>query len=270
MSLIVIPSALSNRLWARARARGAGSWVIVCSRRSRWVSSRGWTYRTVGTLSFGVASETKVWITWYTGGYYAKKLLVRHLVSGAPARVAITRRIGHETAGFDKRSRPVYRRQPTLCREVDQPCVVLCGAWRECQDDEAIRMPLARRSERARELVEPTHLQGVHLETQPAGRLLRVPQLPENAGFHGIPEDRDARHPGDRVLEDLQPLPAEVPCQGTHARDVAAWPPQTGHEPIPNGINVSRHDNGDRTRHLFGGPCRFWPPSDNDVDPEPV
>src|SRR5262252_10117738 len=79
MSLIVIPSALRNRLWARARARGAGSWVIVCSRRSRWVSSRGWTYRTVGTLSFGVASETKVWITWYTGGYYAKKLLVRHL-----------------------------------------------------------------------------------------------------------------------------------------------------------------------------------------------
>src|SRR5262252_7758307 len=80
MSLIVIPSALRNRLWARARARGAGSWVIVCSRRSRWVSSRGWTYRTVGTLSFGVASETKVWITWYTGGYYAKKLLVRHLI----------------------------------------------------------------------------------------------------------------------------------------------------------------------------------------------
>src|SRR5262252_1661279 len=83
MSLIVIPSALRNRLWARARARGAGSWVIVCSRRSRWVSSRGWTYRTVGTLSFGVASETKVWITWYTGRYYAKKLLVRHLVRGA-------------------------------------------------------------------------------------------------------------------------------------------------------------------------------------------
>src|SRR5215468_303846 len=83
MSLIVIPSALRNRLWARARARGAGSWVIVCSRRSRWVSSRGWTYRTVGTLSSGVASETKVWITWYTSRYYAKKLLVRHLQAWA-------------------------------------------------------------------------------------------------------------------------------------------------------------------------------------------
>src|SRR5216683_5754099 len=79
MSLIVIPSALSNRLWARARARGDVSWVIVCSRRSRCVSSRGCTYRTVGTLSCGVASETKVWITLYTSRYYAKKLLVRHL-----------------------------------------------------------------------------------------------------------------------------------------------------------------------------------------------
>src|SRR5712691_10237157 len=78
---IVIPSALSNRLWARARARGDVSWVIVCSRRSRCVSSRGCTYRTVGTLSCGVASETKVWITLYTSRYYAKKLLVRHLWS---------------------------------------------------------------------------------------------------------------------------------------------------------------------------------------------
>src|SRR5262249_51976742 len=39
--------------------------------------------------------------------------------------------------------------------------------------------------------------------------------------------------------------------------------------PIPNGINVSRHDNGDRARLLLGGPCRDWTPCDNDVNPEP-
>src|SRR6266849_6575303 len=91
ISLIVIPSALSNRLWARARARGDVSWVIVCSRRSRCVSSRGCTYRTVGTLSGGVASETKVWITLYTSRYYAKKLLVRHLIQDDPVASMTTR-----------------------------------------------------------------------------------------------------------------------------------------------------------------------------------
>src|SRR5712691_10693794 len=94
---IVIPSALSNRLWARARARGDVSWVIVCSRRSRCVSSRGCTYRTVGTLSCGVASETKVWITLYTSRYYAKKLLVRHLIDGHNKTILIAPNVEDHT-----------------------------------------------------------------------------------------------------------------------------------------------------------------------------
>src|SRR5262249_56991808 len=107
---------------------------------------------------------------------------------------------------------------------------------RECQDGEAICALRARRGERALELVESAHLHGVHLETQPVGRVLRVPHLPDRAGFHRIPEDRDTRQPGYRVLEELQPLPAEVPGQGTHARDVAARLSQTGYEPIPHRI----------------------------------
>ena len=41
--------------------------------------------------------------------------------------------------------------------------------------------PLERRCERAREIVGPSRLQGVHLETQHAGCFLRVPQLPGTA-----------------------------------------------------------------------------------------
>src|SRR5206468_9726865 len=77
-----------------------------------------------------------------------------HIVGGTPAQVMMTRRIGHETTGFDKHSVEVYRRQPTLCREVDKPCGMLCDA-RACQNGEAIRTPLARRCERARESSSP-------------------------------------------------------------------------------------------------------------------
>src|SRR5262245_34633157 len=87
-----------------------------------------------------------------------------HIVGSTPGHGAITRCIGLETTRFDKHSLHVHRRPPTLCREVYQPCWVLCEA-RACQDSDAIRTPHARRCERAREIVGPSYLQGMHLET---------------------------------------------------------------------------------------------------------
>ena len=70
--------------------------------------------------------------------------------------------------------------------------------------------------------------------------------LPRKGNFATEP----ACEPGHCMREQLQLLPTEVPRQGRHARNVAARLPQAGHEPIPHGINVTRHDNGDCLRHI--------------------
>src|SRR6266704_2095191 len=53
MALIVIPSLLSKRPWARIRARCAASFFIVLSKSSRCCSVRGHTYLTIIHLGIG-------------------------------------------------------------------------------------------------------------------------------------------------------------------------------------------------------------------------
>src|SRR5882724_8180225 len=53
MALIVIPSLLSKRPWARIRARCEASFFIVLSKSSRCCSVRGHTYLTIIHLGIG-------------------------------------------------------------------------------------------------------------------------------------------------------------------------------------------------------------------------
>src|SRR6266700_8140391 len=53
MALIVIPSLLSKRPWARIRARCEASFFIVLSKNSRCCSVRGYTYLTLIHLGIG-------------------------------------------------------------------------------------------------------------------------------------------------------------------------------------------------------------------------
>src|SRR5712691_9027154 len=53
MALIVIPSLLSKRPWARIRARCEASFFIVLSKSSRCCSVRGHTYLTLIHLGIG-------------------------------------------------------------------------------------------------------------------------------------------------------------------------------------------------------------------------
>src|SRR5215211_6529657 len=81
MGLIVLPSLLSKRPWARIRARCAASFFIVRSKSARCCSVRGRTYLTLIALEISLL----IILFWsYRGRYYTKKLLVGHLA--APLR----------------------------------------------------------------------------------------------------------------------------------------------------------------------------------------
>src|SRR5215471_14945674 len=77
MALIVMPSLLSKRPWARIRARCEASFFIVLSKSARCCAVRGRTYLTIIDLDIGFTYRI-VWM-FYRGRYYTKKLLVEHL-----------------------------------------------------------------------------------------------------------------------------------------------------------------------------------------------
>src|SRR5262249_13005500 len=76
MALIVIPSLLSKRPWARIRARCEASFFIVLSKSARCCSVRGRTYLTIIDLDIDFTYRI---VESYRGKYYTKKLLVGHL-----------------------------------------------------------------------------------------------------------------------------------------------------------------------------------------------
>src|SRR6266478_5216655 len=77
MALIVIPSLLSKRPWARIRARCEASFFIVLSKSSRCCSVRGDTYLTIIHLGIGFTYRIVLKLS---REYYTKKLLVGHLL----------------------------------------------------------------------------------------------------------------------------------------------------------------------------------------------
>src|SRR5215831_7034841 len=82
MALIVMPSLLSKRPWARIRARCEASFFIVLSKSARCCAVRGRTYLTIIDLDIGFTYRI-VWM-FYRGRYYTKKLLVEHLPWHSP------------------------------------------------------------------------------------------------------------------------------------------------------------------------------------------
>src|SRR5215475_3795403 len=75
MALIVMPSLLSKRPWARIRARCEASFFIVLSKSARCCSVRGRTYLTLIALEMGSTYR----IVLELERDYTKKLLVGHL-----------------------------------------------------------------------------------------------------------------------------------------------------------------------------------------------
>src|SRR5439155_3300347 len=73
-----------------------------------------------------------------------------------------------------------------------------------------------------------------------------------------IPEDCHARKAGYDLLQELQPLPAELRGEGGHPGDVAARVCQAGDESGFNGVGGEEpRDYRDRARGLFGGKARW-------------
>ncbi len=72
MALLFNPSALSRRLWARARALGMVSCFMISTKVCRWFSVRGRTYRTIATpvvrceISQKLSVVEPIWVRHYT------------------------------------------------------------------------------------------------------------------------------------------------------------------------------------------------------------
>src|SRR5262245_17200703 len=64
MALIVMPSLLSKRPWARIRARCKASFFIVLSKSVRCCSVRGRTYLTLIALKIGVTCHIALELSW--------------------------------------------------------------------------------------------------------------------------------------------------------------------------------------------------------------
>src|SRR6266508_3813157 len=89
MALIVMPSLLSKRPWARIRARCEASFFIVLSKRARCCSVRGHTYLTIIHLGSGFTYRIVLKLS---RGILYQKTFGRALRGGTP-NPALRRRV---------------------------------------------------------------------------------------------------------------------------------------------------------------------------------
>ena len=126
----------------------------------------------------------------------------------------------------------------------------------ECRrrDDEGVRAIRARLAKRGAELVRSFHLQRLKVHAQRLGRGLGRSQL-ALAAARRMPEDGDARHPGDGLFEEFHPLPAQVLREERLPRDVPAWSGEARDETGPHRVVRERHDDRDCGGGLLGCEC---------------
>ena len=99
-------------------------------------------------------------------------------------------------------------------------------------------------AKRGLKLVRAFHLQRLKAHAQRPGRGLGRSQL-ALAVARGMPEDSDARDPGDGLFQEFHPLPAQVLREGRQPRDVPAWSGEARDETGPHRVARERHDDGD-------------------------
>jgi hypothetical protein len=80
-------------------------------------------------------------------------------------------------------------------------------------------------------------------------------------------EHGDAREVGNRLLEELKPLPIEIRRNVTQSRDVPFWVGEVRDEPFPNRI-AGRYNDWDRARGLLGSASREVSSCHNHLDVE--
>jgi hypothetical protein len=109
------------------------------------------------------------------------------------------------------------------------------------------------RRERILHLLGTSQLHGLELYCQRSGGRLgpldgeRVPRI------MGIPQDGDSQSPGDRLLEELDLLDAQVRTQGGGSGDVSARSPEAGDKAQLNRVRSVHHDDRDRRGRSLGG-----------------
>src|SRR5262249_19935090 len=76
----------------------------------------------------------------------------------------------------------------------------------------------------------------------------------------------EAREARDALLEQLEPLSAELWIYRAQSSDVPAWAGQGGDESRADRVVVDGHHNGDRRRRLSGHASRLRTSRDDDID----
>ena len=123
-----------------------------------------------------------------------------------------------------------------------------------------------RRSKGPVELVGTVHLKHVGIDTQgPSGGLQRVAL---RHGARCIPQDGHPCARRRRVLEEFQPLVAEVTGLERQPSDVAARVRQAGDKPVDIGVIHAPHPHGDGAHGGLGSSDAWGASGHNDVHRE--
>ena len=69
-------------------------------------------------------------------------------------------------------------------------------------------------------------------------------------------EHRQEGHAGNGLLQQFQPLPAQLRRHEGQSRDVPTWPGKVGHEPAPDWISDWAEHNGNRARRSLRSESR--------------
>src|SRR5262249_50993295 len=151
-----------------------------------------------------------------------------HVTRGVSPKVGSVRAVRHQAAGVRILLRSEDGRQPVLLGECRNLAPVREHDGIDGRHNQRLCAFRRDRSERAVEVFDASQLDRLQLQMQRSGSTLRLLVIEHGSPDSGIPEDRDPRESGTQLLEQLQPLPAELWGHRAVASDVSAieeWSP---------------------------------------------
>src|SRR5216683_5964176 len=158
------------------------------------------------------------------GGLLASQDLVDEDRS-VSVHLAIVRSVGHEAACLHEQPFTVNRGQVMLCRKVRKLYPVIEGDRVRQHGEGIVSLPLCL-SYRSLEIARNTDLPGLWLNANSPCRKPRFPPVRRRVRLQRVPQDGYARDPGEDLLEQAEPFPAQLRVERAQAGNVPTGPGQ--------------------------------------------